>query len=340
MNNPLFLPTIDGLPLGFGGAPIGNLFTALSNAQASDLLTHVLAQGCRTFDTAPHYGKGLSERRIGDALRSVSPSHYVLSTKVGRLLKPATDAPREQHSYVDVLPFVQQYDYSFDGTLRSVEDSLQRLGLASFDVAYIHDMDVATHGTNAPTILQAVISGAIPALQRLKEQGLIKAFGLGVNDAQICIDVMQQAHLDCLMLAGRYSLLDQTGLTTLLPLCEQAGTRVALGGVFNSGILATGVRGLQPASFDYGPASAEVISRAGLIEDVCAEFAVPLRAAALQFPLAHKAVEIVMLGARNIGEWDDAGKMMRHVIPTAFWSALQARGLLPEHAPLPSKSFA
>ena len=332
----IFPPTIDGLALGLGGAPLGNLFTALSNVQASDLLDHVLVQGCRTFDTAPHYGKGLSERRIGDALRPISRLNYVLSTKVGRLLKPSADAPRDQHSYVDVLPFVQRYDYSFDGTLRSVEDSLQRLGLASFDVAYIHDMDVATHGKNASDIFKAVMAGAIPALQRLKEEGVIKAFGLGVNDPQICVDVMQQAHLDCLMLAGRYSLLDQSGLTTLLPLCEQAGTRVALGGVFNSGILATGVRGLQRASFDYSPASAEVVFRAGLIENVCEEFAVPLRAAALQFPLAHNAVEIVMLGTRNIAEWDDACNMMRHVIPTAFWTALKVRGLLPDNAPVPS----
>lgn len=190
--------------------------------------------------------------------------------------------------------------------------------------------------SDLPAVLHDVLHGAIPALQRLKSEGVIGAYGLGVNDAQVCLDVLAQAELDCLMLAGRYSLLDQGGLQTLLPLCAARGTRIALGGVFNSGILATGVRHRETVHFNYAPADAQIIHRAGAIEDTCEEFNIPLRAAALQFPLAHPAVEIVMLGARQQEEWDDARRMLRHPIPNDFWQALRARNLLPADAPLPA----
>jgi len=335
----IFPPTTDGQALGLGGAPLGNLFTAIPDADAAALLAHVIGDGCRTFDTAPHYGNGRSEHRLGEALRAAGlpRSEFVLSSKSGRLLRADAETPRDQNAYVDVMPFAQTFDYSHDGTLRSIEDSLQRLGLARLDVVYIHDIDVATHGAKQPAVMHDVIHGAIPTLQRLKSEGVIGAYGLGVNDAQVCLDVLAQAELDCLMLAGRYSLLDQGGLQSLLPLCAARGTRIALGGVFNSGILATGVRGGSGATthFNYAPADADIIKRAGAIEDACEEFDIPLRAAALQFPLAHPAVEIVMLGARRREEWDDARRMLRHPIPSAFWQALVTRGLLPAEAPLP-----
>lgn len=334
----IFPPTTDGMPLGLGGAPLGNLFTAIPETQARSLLTHVIEDGCRSFDTAPHYGNGRSEHRIGTALRDVPRTQICLSSKTGRLLRADAATPRDQNAYVDVLPFAQTFDYSYDGTLRSVEDSLQRLGLARLDVAYIHDIDVITHGAGQPAVLEAVLHGAIPALQRLKQEGVIGAYGLGVNDSQVCLDVMQHATLDCLMLAGRYSLLDQAGLQHLLPLCEQRGTRIALGGVFNSGILATGVLGRAAVHFNYAPASAEIIERVAAIETLCREFEVPLRAAALQFPLAHPAIEIVILGARSTEEWDDARRMMAVAIPEAFWHALRAQNLLAPEAPLPSRA--
>lgn len=337
----IFPPTTDGQALGLGGAPLGNLFAVIPEARAAALLAHVIDDGCRTFDTAPHYGNGRSEHRIGEALRVAQKPRdsVVLSSKTGRLLRPDAATERDQNAYVDVLPFSQIFDYSYEGTIRSIEDSLQRLGLARLDVAYIHDIDIATHGAQQAAVMLDVIHGAIPALQRLKSEGVIGAYGLGVNDTQVCLDVLAQTELDCLMLAGRYSLLDQSGLQHLLPLCAARGTRIALGGVFNSGILATGVRHRETVHFNYAPADAEIILRAGAIEDTCEEFDIPLRAAALQFPLAHPAVEIVMLGARKQEEWDDARRMLRHPIPDAFWQALCAKGLLPADAPLPMASI-
>ena len=323
-----------GLRLGLGGAALGNLFSVVTDAQAQALLEAAWASGCRSFDTAPHYGHGRSERRVGDALRVHAADSYVLSTKVGRLLTPNPQAPSAQHGYVDVLPFTQHWDYSASGTRRSIEDSLQRLGLPQLDVVYVHDMDVATHGAQAPAVLRQVLDETLPTLQKLKQEGLIRAFGLGVNDAQVVVDVLRHASLDVLLLAGRYSLLDHSALPELLPLCVQRGVRIALGGVFNSGILATGALGGR-ASFNYAPAAQEWLARTARIEQVCAQHGVPLRAAALQFPLAHPAIDIVMLGARSVPEWEDGLAMMGHVIPPAFWQALRDAGLLPAEAPTP-----
>ena len=334
-----------GLRLGLGGAPLGNLFTALTDTEAADTVEMALAQGCRSFDTAPHYGNGLSEHRLGHALRSwlqANPgADCMVSSKVGRLLRPSANAPRAQNGYVDVLPFVQQWDYSRAGTRRSVEDSLQRLGLARLDVAYVHDIDEACHGERAPQVLKQVLEDTLPTLRELQREGLVGAVGLGVNDWRVVMAVLRHADLDALMLAGRYSLLDHSALPALLPECARRGVRVALGGVFNSGILATGVRHLNLAAeaslptFNYAPAAREWLDRTAALEAVCETFAVPLRAAALQFPLAHEAVEIVMVGARSQAEWQDCTAMMAFPIPSTFWSALRDQGLLPADAPLP-----
>lgn len=332
----MFFPLASGgARLGLGGAPLGNLFSVLEDAQAQAVLEAAWQGGCRSFDTAPHYGNGRSEHRFGTCLRAKPREEFVLSTKVGRLLRPRHDAAREQNGYVDVLPFVQQWDYSRAGTRRSVEDSLQRLGLARIDVAYVHDMDEASHGERAPQVLRQVLDETLPELRRLQREGLVGAVGLGVNDWRVVLQVLRHADLDALMLAGRYSLLDQSALPELLPECARRGVRIALGGVFNSGILATGVRGRSQATFNYAPAAREWIERAAAIEAVCEEFGVPLRAAALQFPLVHPAVEMVMVGARSAAEWGDAVAMMRHAIPAAFWQALRERGLVPQGAPLP-----
>jgi D-threo-aldose 1-dehydrogenase len=337
MNRPLFPPLASrGLRLGLGGAPLGNLFTAMGDEDAAAVVSQAWAQGCRCFDTAPHYGNGLSEHRLGTALRAQAASGFVLSSKVGRLLLPRLDAPRRQHGYVDVLPFVQRWDYSAAGTRRSIEDSLQRLGLARVDVAYVHDIDEATHGPRAPEVLRQVIGETLPALRQLQQEGLVGAVGLGVNDWSVVLQVLRHADLDALMLAGRYSLLDHGALPELLPECARRGVRIALGGVFNSGILATGVRSGAAANFNYAPAAREWVERTGAIEAVCETFDVPLRAAALQFPLAHEAVEIVMVGARTPAEWKDCVALMERPIPGAFWQALRERGLLPEAAPVPA----
>ncbi|MDB5744500.1 MAG: aldo/keto reductase [Polaromonas sp.] len=323
-----------GLRLGLGGAPLGNLFSAVSDEAARQLVDAAWSSGCRSFDTAPHYGHGLSERRLGDALRCRPREAFVLSSKVGRLLLPDAGAARAQHGYVDILPFRQAWDYSASGTRRSVEDSLQRLGLARLDVAYVHDPDAATHGDQAPQVLRQLLEETLPALRQLKQEGLISAIGLGTNDVSVVLEVMAHAALDVLMLAGRYTLLDQSALPGLLPQCAARGVRVALGGVFNSGILATGARS-QAATFNYAPAAREWMERTARIESVCQTFEVPLRAAALQFPLAHPAVEIVMLGARNPAEWRDAQAMLEIDVPAEFWSVLRAQDLLPAEAPTP-----
>jgi D-threo-aldose 1-dehydrogenase len=330
-------PPLQGraLRLGLGGAPLGNLFAPLDDTDAAAVVAAAWADGCRCFDTAPHYGNGLSEHRLGNALRPHARNEIVLSTKVGRLLVPAADAPREQFGYVDTLPFVQHWDYSAAGTRRSVEDSLQRLGLARIDVAYVHDIDAATHGARAPQVLRQVVTETLPTLRRLKEEGLVGAVGLGINDSRVVVEVLQHADLDALMLAGRYSLLDHSALPELLPLCVRKGVRVALGGVFNSGILATGARAQGGAMFNYAPAADEWVRRTAAIEAVCDMFGVPLRAAALQFPLAHAAIEIVMVGVRTAAQWADCVAMMAHPVPGAFWSELRERGFVPQDAPLP-----
>ena len=335
----IFFPPCDksGLRLGLGGAPLGNLFTAVSDAAAQALVDAAWASGCRSFDTAPHYGHGLSEKRLGDALRSRPRDAFVLSSKVGRVLTADAHAPRDQHGYVDVLPFTQAWDFSAAGTRRSVEDSLQRLGLARLDVAYVHDPDAANHGASAPDVLRQVIEETLPALQQLKSEGLVGAIGLGTNDVDVVLQVLRHADLDVLMLAGRYSLLDHSALPALLPQCVARGVRVALGGVFNSGILATGVRQSSGAcpTFNYAPAAQEWVQRTAQIESVCKAHGVPLRAAALQFPLAHAAVDIVMLGARTAAEWLDAQAMLQHPVMQDFWADLRAQGLLPADAPTP-----
>jgi len=331
----IFTPAENGLALGLGGAPLGNLFTSITDDQAQGLLAAALDDGCRSFDTAPHYGNGLSEHRFGRALREIPRADFLLSTKVGRLLLPFADAPREQNSFVGVPPFVQVWDYSAAGVRRSVEDSLQRLGLARLDVVFIHDCDVANHGDDYPRVLRQVVEEALPELRRMQHEGLLQHIGLGVNDVQVCLDVLRQTDLDCLLLAGRYTLIDHSALAELLPLCVQRGVSIALGGAFNSGILATGVRSRKDVRFNYAPAPQAWIDRVAAIENLCEQFGVPLRAAALQFPLAHPAIEIVMLGAQDETHWQDAVQMMGHVIPDAFWEALRSAGLLTSAMPTP-----
>lgn len=326
-----------GLRMGLGGAPLGNLFSAVSDDDARALVEAAWVSGCRSFDTAPHYGHGLSEHRLGNALRSHPRDELVLSSKVGRLLTPDAGAPRAQHGYVDILPFRQAWDFSASGARRSVEDSLQRLGLSRLDVAYVHDPDAATHGARAPEVLRQVLRETLPTLQQLKKEGLVRAIGLGTNDVDVVLQVLREADLDVLMLAGRYSLLDHSALPALLPHCVARGVRIALGGVFNSGILATGVRRTSggAVSFNYAQAAREWLERTAQIESVCEAYGIPLRAAALQFPLAHPAVEIVMIGARKVTEWNDAQAMLRHPIAPEFWAALRAQNLIPSEAPTP-----
>ncbi len=336
----IFPGTASGLRLGLGGAPLGNLFRALAEAQAQAVFDAALADGCASFDTAPHYGNGLSELRFGRALRALPRERYMLSSKVGRLLLPDRSAAPDQNGFIDGLPFTQRWDFSAAGVRRSVEDSLQRMGLSHLDVAFLHDCDAVNHGERYPELLRQVIDEALPELHRMRREGLLRHIGLGVNEVQVCLDLLREQRpgvgIDCLLLAGRYTLLDQSALPRLLPECLARGVRVMLGGVFNSGILATGVSNHSATpTFNYAPASPEWISRAAAIEGVCEQFEVPLRAAALQFALAHPAVELVLAGVQDGAQWRDLVAMLRFPVADLFWRTLRERGLVAAEAPLP-----
>jgi D-threo-aldose 1-dehydrogenase len=319
--------------LGFGGAPLGNLYAPLDEATALATVARAHELGIHYFDTAPLYGLGLSEHRIGHVLRDLPRDGFTLSSKVGRLLHPQRQPPAEQHGFVGALPFEVRYDYSYDGALRSIEDSLQRLGLARLDIVYIHDIDRFTHGADQPQRFAEAMNGAYPALERLREEGVVGAIGLGVNEVQVCLDAAAAGNFDGFLLAGRYTLLDQSALGALLPLCAARGMSIVLGGPYNSGILATGA--VPGARYDYQPAEPEILARVGALEAICRRFAVPLRAAALQFPLAHPAIVSVIPGARNIEEVEAGRDLLALPIPVEFWTALRAGGLIAADAPLP-----
>lgn len=327
------LKTLGLGPLGFGGAPLGNLYAPIDEAEALATLRAAWDLGLRHFDTAPHYGHGLSEHRFGCALRGLPRDSFVLSTKVGRLLWPAADAPSTQHGFVGTLPFVQRFDYSYDGALRSLEDSLQRLGLARVDIVYIHDIDRHTQKDEQPRRFREAMEGAYKALERLRAEGTVKAIGLGVNNWEVCRDALKHGDFDGFLLAGRYTLLDQSALPELLPLCVERAAGIVIGGPYNSGILATGP--VSGARYNYAPATPEILARAGRFEAQCRRFDVPLRAAALQFPLGHPAVRAVIPGARSPAEVKENVSLMNAPIPAEFWSALKAEGLLAPEVPTP-----
>ncbi|TPN79408.1 aldo/keto reductase [Mesorhizobium sp. CU2] len=287
--------TLDVTEISFGGAAIGGLYRACSREAAMATLQAAWDAGLRYFDTAPFYGFGLSERRTGDFLRDKPRSSYVLSTKVGRLLRPVPEDQVPDHSYVEPLPFAVDYDYSYDGIMRSVEFSHARLGLNRIDILFVHDIGTYTHGVEKTKLhFRQLMDGGLRALEELKSSGAIAAYGLGVNEVRICLDVMARAPLDCILLASRYSLLDRSAQAELLPLCRQRGTSLIVGGVFNSGILATGP--VHGAHFDYMPADKDILSRVGAMEHIAANGGYPLAAAAFQFPLHEPVVASVLTG--------------------------------------------
>ena len=286
---------LDVTEISFGGASLGNLYQAVPNTDAEAVLDTAWSYGIRYYDTAPHYGFGLSERRFGDYLRTKPRDSYVLSTRVGRLLKPVPEDQVPKLGFVDPLPFKLDYDYSYDGIMRSVEFSYARLGLNRIDILYVHDIGVYTHGVELTKVhLSQLLGGGIKALEELKSAGVISAYGLGVNEVEICLEVMRRAPQDCILLAGRYSLLDRSAEAELLPLCREAGTSLVIGGVFNSGILATGAK--AGANFDYGPASPDILSKVSAMETIASKAGYPLATAALQFPLHDPAVATVLIG--------------------------------------------
>jgi D-threo-aldose 1-dehydrogenase len=318
---------------GFGGAPLGNLFRPIPDDEAEDLVTLAVAAGHRFIDTAPFYGSGLSERRVGAALRRIDRAKVVLSTKVGRLLRPDAAHDATKNSFFDASPFRPDFDYSYDGVMRSFEDSLQRLGTDHVEILFIHDIGQMTHGDKAEARFRDAMEGGYRALDELRAGGAVKAIGLGVNEWQVCEDAMDHGRWDVFLLAGRYTLLEQTALDSFLPRCISEKVSIVVGGAFNSGILATGA--IEGATYNYAPAPAEIRARVDRIEAICRAHGVPMAAAALQFPLTHPAVASVIPG---IAAREHVGRnraLIDTAVPSALWSDLKGEGVLRADAPVP-----
>lgn len=314
--------------LSLGCAQLGNLYSAISDREAFATVDAAWDQGIRYFDTAPHYGLGLSEQRLGAALAGRPRGEFVLSTKVGRLLEPAGVVKGLDDGGFEVAATHRRvWDFSRDGVLRSIEESLQRLGLDRVDIVYLHDPD--DHWSEA-------IESAYPALEELRAQHVVAAIGAGMNQTTMLAAFARHTDMDLLMLAGRYTLLEQSALDDLLPLCEERGIRLVAAGVFNSGLLSR--TGPTPgAKYNYGQAPAELVQRAQRIDEICRLHRAELPAAALAFPLGHSAVASVCVGARSRDQIERNTRLYRSGVPEALWADLKAADLLRGDAPVPTR---
>lgn len=318
--------------LGVGCAPFGSLGAGDSDRSVHDAFDELYAGGQRYYDVAPLYGLGLAEHRLGMCLRGIDRRSVVLSTKVGRLLQPLDDgvaAGAQGGAY----PFSVRYDYSYEGTLRSLEHSLQRLGTNAIDIALIHDVNRRWQGDLVEQRYTEAMQGAYRALHELRAAGTIKAIGVGVNDWTILERFAADGDFDCFMLAGRYTLLDHTALDTFFPDCARRNIAVLMAAPFNSGILATGAK--PGATYFYTPAEPEIVARTQRIEAVCARHGIAIGAAALQFPLAHPVVASVVTGMRSRDEVAANLAHCRAEIPVAFWDEMKHEGLIAPAAPVP-----
>lgn len=304
--------------LGFGGSAIAGLYRAVSTADAWQTMEAAWDLGIRYFDTAPYYGHGLSERRMGDFLRERPRSSFVLSTKIGKLLKAVPQDRVPDYGFIKPLPFAVEFDYSYDGIMRSYEFSLARLGLNSIDILYVDDLEPPTLGLEGyRRNYRIFLESGVRALDELKSSGAIKAYGLGVNDVGACMDMLQRIALDCILLAGRYTLLDRTASTRLIGMCERLKTALVVGGVFNSGITATGP--VKGARFNYGEADEAMLARVGAMEKIAEQGNVSLAAAALQFPLRHANVSSVLVGTAKADRLGQNVALLGSNIPETSW---------------------
>ena len=321
--------------MGLGGSPLGNRARPMREEDAEALIGAAWSAGIRYFDTAPLYGHGLAEARLGHGLRWQSRDEYVISSKVGRVLRSAPRASIDYGPWAGGLPFTCHFDYTYDGTLRSFEDSLQRLGLERIDIVFIHDIDVFTHGVaGQKQAFEQAMSGSYPALLRLRDEGVVKAIGVGVNEWEPCHAALVRGDFDCFLLAGRYTLLEQGALDCFLPLCLERNAAVVIGGGLNSGILATGA--LPDARHNYGPASPEIRDLVARIDAICRQHHVPLPAVALQFVLAHPAVVSHIPGARSVAQLQQNVDWASQSVPAELWTELKSAGLLRPDAPVPT----
>lgn len=320
--------------MGFGAAPIGNFLKPIPEEVSDAMVERAWAAGIRYFDTAPLYGHGLSELRLGHSLRWKPRDEFVVSSKVGRLLRAAPRQSIDFAPWVNAGAFTLRFDYSYDGTMRSLEDTLQRMAIERIDIAFIHDCDVFTHGAEQQKIyFKQAMEGSYKALLKLREEGVVKAIGVGVNEWQVCHEALKQGDFDGFLLAGRYTLLEQDSLDEFLPLCEKRRAAVVIGGGLNSGILATGA--VPGAKYNYSPAPQPILEKVRRIEAVCTQHKVPLSAAALQFLLAHPAIASHVPGTRTVEQMEQNIAWVSHPIPAAFWRELKQAGLLRKDAPTP-----
>jgi len=313
--------------ISFGAAALGGLYRACPRDQAMETLEAAWSADIRYFDVAPWYGLGLGERHVGDFLRAKPENDYVLSTKVGRLLRPVPTGTVPDYSYVDPLSFDADYDYSYDGIMRSVEFSYARLGLNRIDILYVHDIGGYTHGAAKNAIYQKqLLDSGIKALEQLKSSGAIKAFGLGVNEVPVCLDVMRNADIDVILMAGRYTLLDRSAVAELIPLCRQKGTTLVVGGVFNSGILATGA--VPGAHFDYMAPTPDVAAKVTAMEEIAKRHGVPLAAPALQFPLRDPIVSSVLIGTAKASSVGRNMQLFEPRLPDSIYPEFESQTLV------------
>ena len=318
---------IEVTELSFGGAPLGAVGDRIDADDVAAIVNRAHEGGIRYFDTAPLYGHGLSEKRLGGVLRQWQRDDFVLSTKVGRLLVPEAEGERFA-GMRDAEPVAIRYDYGFDAVRASLEASLERLGLSRVDILLCHDIDVWTHGDAQPGIFETAKQGALPALRELREQGVVRAIGLGVNEWQVCSQVLDFMDVDCFLLAGRFTLLEQEPLDAFLPQCIERGVSLIIGGPYNSGILATDDR--RRATYDYKPAPEHLWQKAQKIRRMCESHGVDPRAAALQYPLKHPAVAAVIPGVWTVEEVATNLSLFNAEIPSALWRDLADAGLVRE----------
>jgi D-threo-aldose 1-dehydrogenase len=314
--------------LGLGCATLGGSRVPVSREEAEAIVRAAWAAGVRYVDTAPFYGFGQAERCVGDALRDVPRDEWVLSTKVGRLLRSNPSAAEHRQNR---MPFDAVFDYSYDAIMRSFEDSLQRLGLGRIDILYVHDIGPMQHGREGhPAIMRTLRGGGYRALEELRRCGAVRAIGIGVNEREVLLEAMEWGIWDAFLLAGRYTLLEQAPLDDLLPKCHSSGISIVVGGPLNSGILA------GRDTWNYQIAPPEIVGRVQAITSVCDRYQVPLAAAALQFPLAHPAVAAIIPGPRSVTEFAANLNLLRYPIPAALWSDLRDAKLLHPLAPTPA----
>lgn len=327
---------LDVTVLGFGAAPIGGFRATITEAQASATVEAAVKAGVGFFDTSPFYGYGRSELRLGAVLRGLPRDGFVLSTKIGRVMRPILPGERVEGLRANGLNFAPRFDYSYDGVMRSLEHSCLRLGLSRIDIVFIHDVDFWSLRDQAVVDrhFAQVMDGGYRALDELRRAGTISAIGCGLNDSGMCARFAAAGDFDCMLLAGRYTLLEQGALVDFMPVAEKKNIGVVIGGPFNSGIL-TGNVG-PDSKYDYAAAPSEVLARATRLETVCGRHGVPLASAAIQFPLAHPAVVSVIPGALSPAEVDANAAHLRRPIPAALWQDLRHEGLIDPAAPVPA----